>query len=157
MLRDGQFTLQEFQMFQQSDPVLGAVINAVKKRGISIPLTDPVLRQWSKKRKFLTVGKEDGLLNIRYRIGKRVVNQLVPTALIHNVLRLTHDKTGHIGAAKTTKLLRREYFWLTMVKDSQQYCRSCVTCASSRPAPHRCTRLTLITTTGALARNSDRH
>ena len=132
-------------MFQQSDPVLGVVINAVKKRGINIPLTDPVLRQWSKKRKFLTVGKEDGLLNIRYRIGKRVVNQLVvPTALIPNVLRLKHDEAGHMGAAKTTKLIRREYFWLTMVKDAQQYCRSCVTCASSRPAPsHRCTRLTL--------------
>ena len=144
-LRDGQFTLQEFQMFQQSDLVLGVVINAVKKRGINIPLTDPVLRQWSKKRKFLTVGKEEGLLNIRYRIVKRVVNQLVvPTALIPNVLRLKHDEAGHMGAAKTTKLIRREYFWLTMVKDAQQYCRSCVTCASSRPAPsHRCTCLTL--------------
>ena len=49
-----------------------------------------------------------------------------------------------MGTAKTINLIRREYFWLTTVKDVRQYCESCVTCASSYPAPsHRRARLTL--------------
>ena len=144
-LRDGHFTLQEFQTYQQADPVLCVVLHTLKTRGLNIPRRDPVLRQWAKKRQFLTVGKEDGLLRIRYRTGKRVVNQLVvPTALIPNVLRLKHDEAGHMGNTKTINLIRREYFWLTMVKDVRQYCESCITCASSYPRPsRRRTRLTL--------------
>lgn len=42
-----------------------------------------------------------------------------------------------MGAAKTTNLMCREYFWLTIVKDVQQYCWSCVTCVGSYPAPSR--------------------
>lgn len=144
-LHDGHFTLHEFQSSQQADPVLRVVIRAVRNGRTNIPLTDPVLRQWSKKRKFLTVGKEDWLLRIRYRIGKHAVNQpVVLAAFIPNVLRLKHDEAGHMGAAKTINLIRQEYFWLTMVQDAQQYCRSCVTCARSCPAPsRRRTRLTL--------------
>ncbi len=149
-LRDGPFTLQEFQTYQQADPVLCVVLHTLKTRGLNIPRRDPVLRQWAKKRHFLTVGKEVELLRIRYRTGKRVVNQLVvPTALIPNVLRLKHDEAGHMGNTKTINLIRREYFWLTMVKDVRQYRGSSsisITCASSYPPPppsHRRTRLTL--------------
>ena len=62
---------------QRADPVLGVVHHALKTRGFNIPTQDNVLHQWQKKRKFLTVGKEDGLLRIRYNIEKRIVNQLV--------------------------------------------------------------------------------
>ena len=144
-VRDGQFTPQEFLEYQRADPVLGVVLHAPKTRGFNILTQDNVLRQWQNKRKFLTVEKADGLLRIRYNIGKRIVNQLVvPTALVFNVLRLKHDDAGHMGTAKTINLIRREYFWLTMVKDVRQYCESCVTCASSYPAPsHHRARLTL--------------
>ena len=98
--------------------------------------------------KFLTVGKEDRRKKkgrIRYNIGKRIVNQLVVlSALVPNVLHLKHDYAGHMGTAKTINLIRREYFWLTMVKEARQYCESCVTCASSYPGPsHRRARLAL--------------
>ena len=143
-VRDGQFTPQEFPEYQRADPVLCVVLHAQETRGFNIPTQDNVLRQWQKKRKFLTVGKEDGLLRIRYNIGKRIVNQLVvPTALIPNVLRLKHDDATW-ALPKTINLIRREYFWLIMVKDVRQYCESCVTCASSYPAlSHRRARLTL--------------
>ena len=84
-VRDGQFTPQEFQEYKRADPVLGVVLHALKTRGFNMPTQDNVLRQWQKKRKFLIVGKEDGLLRIRYNIGKRIVNQLVvPIAFHHN-------------------------------------------------------------------------
>ena len=133
-VQDGQFTPQELQEYQRADPVLGVVLHALKTCGFNIPTQDNVLHQWQKKRKFLTVGKDDG--RIRYKIGKRIVNQLVvPIALVPNVLHLKHDDAGHMGTAKTINLIRREYFWLTMVKDARQYCGSCITCASSYPAP----------------------
>ena len=62
-----------------------------------------------KPRKFLTVTKEDGLLQIRYSTGKRIVNQVVvPKALVPNVLRLKHDDAGHMGTVKTINLIRRD-------------------------------------------------
>ena len=44
-LRVGQFTLQEFQAYQQADPVLGVVLHALKTRGSNIPTRDNVLPQ----------------------------------------------------------------------------------------------------------------
>ena len=49
-----------------------------------------------------------------------------------------------MGVEKTTNLIRREYFWLTKMKDVKEYCRSCVISAGNRPPPfHRGARLTL--------------
>ena len=58
---------------------------------------------WSSKHDFLTLGKEDGLLYICYKVGKRHVNQLVvPAVFIPAVLNLKHGHAGHMGAEKTT-------------------------------------------------------
>ena len=103
------------------------------------------MRQWSTKRDFLSLGKDDGLLYVRYKIGKHLVSQVVvPDAVIPFVLRLKHDNAGHMSAEKTTSLIRREYFWLNMVRDVTNYCRSCIPCARNRPSPsHPCAGLTL--------------
>ena len=101
-------------------------------------VNNPAVHGWSSKRDFLTLGKEDGLLYIRYKVVKRHVNQLVvPAVLIPAVLNLKHDHAGHMGAEKTTSLIRREYFWLSMVNDVKEYCKSCLACARSYPAPSR--------------------
>ena len=103
------------------------------------------MRQWSTKRDFLSLGKDDGLLYVRYKIGKDLVNQVVfPDALIPFVLRLKYDNAGHMAAEKTSSLIRCEYFWLNMVRDVINYCRSCGPCARNRPSPsHACAGLTL--------------
>ena len=89
--------------------------------------TTPVMRRWLNKRRFLSLGKKDGLLYNRYKFGKHLVNQLVvPEALVPFSLRLKHDNAGHMAAEKTTNLIRREYFWLSMVEDVKKYCQSCV-------------------------------
>lgn len=75
---------------------------------------------------------------IRYKVSKRHVNQLVvPAILIPSILNLKHDHAGHMGADKTTGLIRREYFWLSMVHDVKEYCKSCLACARSHPALSR--------------------
>ena len=60
---------------------------------------------------------------------------MVPAVLVPAVLNLKHDHAGHMGAEKTTSLIRREYFWLSMVNDVKEYCKSCLACARSHPAP----------------------
>ena len=143
--RDGLFSLAEFREYQQSDPVLGILINGLQSGDKRFLDTNPAVRQWSTKRDFLPLGKDDGLLYVRYKIGKHLVNQfVVPDALIPFVLCLKHDNAGHMAAEKITSLIRREYFWLNMVRDVTNYCRSCVPCALNRPSPsHPCAGLTL--------------
>lgn len=136
LAHDGLFSLAEFRVYQKSDPVLGIVISQLQSGAKNFLDTNPTVRQWSTKRDFLYLGKDDGLLYIRYKIGKHLVNQLVvPDTLIPFVLRLKHDNAGHMAAEKTTNLIRREYFWLNMVRDVTSYCQSCVPCARARPPP----------------------
>lgn len=96
------------------------------------------MRRWLKKRPFLSIGKDDGLLYYRYKVGKHHVNQLVvPQALVPLFLRLKHDNASYMAAEKTTSLIRREYFWLNMVDDVKKYCQSCVPCARNHSPPAR--------------------
>lgn len=131
LMPDGVFSLAEFRECQHSDPVLGVLIRELQYGGAKSWHPNPAVRRWLKKGSFLSIGKDDGLLYNRYKVGKHHVNQLifVPQALIPLVLRLKHDNPGHMAAEKTTSLIRREYFWLNMVDDVKKYCQSCVPCA----------------------------
>ena len=68
------------------------------------------------------------------------------------ILREFHDPPhcGHMGMAKTSKSLAREYWWPGLAHDVQAYCRTCVTCQRDKahnrkqagllkplPIPHR--------------------
>ena len=105
--------------------MLGVLINTMRGGRNQFLDTTPVMRRRLNKRRFLSLGKEDGLLYNHYKVGKHLVNQLVvPEALVPFVLHLKHDNAGHMAAEKTTNLIRREYFWLTMVEDVKKYCQS---------------------------------
>ena len=126
--------------------MLGILINELQSGCRKFPNTNPAaVRQLSTKRDFLSLGMDDGLLSVQYKIGKHLVNQLVvPDALIPFVLCLKHDNAGHMAVEKTTSLIRCEYLWLNMVRDVTNYCRSCVPYARNRPSPsHPCAGLTL--------------
>lgn len=84
--------------------MLAILINDLQR--VNKNKNNPAVHGWSGKRDFLTLGKEDGLLYLRYNVGKRHVNQLVvPAVLIPAVLSLKHDKAGHMGPEKTTNLI----------------------------------------------------
>ena len=94
------------------------------------------VKRWVRKWDYLTLDDHNGLLYIQYTVGKHLVNQLVvPEVWVPQVLTLKHDKAGHMGAQKTTKLFQREYFWLDMLRDIKGYCKSCISCTVSKP-PH---------------------
>jgi len=53
------------------------------------------------------------------------------------LIRQGHSVLAHLGAEKTTTYLREQVWWKSMVSDIDRYCRSCHTCAVSKPASGR--------------------
>ena len=49
------------------------------------------------------------------------------------LIRQGHSILAHLGAEKTVTYLREQVWWQTMVSDIEKYCKSCHTCAISKP------------------------
>ena len=49
------------------------------------------------------------------------------------LIRQGHSILAHLGDEKTITYLRNQVWWKTMVGDVADYCRSCQTCAVSKP------------------------
>ena len=68
--------------------------------------------------------------------SERIYNQLVvPSNLRGEVLKIAHDgvMSGHLGIRKTTDRILNEFFWPTVRKDVQQYCKTCDICQKTIP------------------------
>ena len=58
------------------------------------------------------------------------VEQLIlPAQCCHSVLQLAHTipLVGHLGKDKTAQQILQRFYWPTLYKDVEDYCRSCVT------------------------------
>ena len=71
---------------------------------------------------------------------KRVI--LVPKPLRPILLYLVHDECGHSSAPYALKRLQENWLWDGMTQDVSNFCKSCNTCAKSKP-PHKYNRLPL--------------
>ena len=65
---------------------------------------------------------------------------VLPKSFRGKVLRLAHDKLGHMGARRVKVLLKARFSWPGLGKDVVEYCRSCPSCQpcakrKSRKAP----------------------
>ena len=109
LIRDGEFSVAEFQRLQQADPILSSVISMLRRGRQPKLFSNQEVKRWARKWDYLILDDYNGLLYIQYTVGKHLVNQLVvPEVLVPQVLTLKHDKAGHMGAQKTTKLVHRE-------------------------------------------------
>ena len=59
---------------------------------------------------------------------------LVPKTKIEEILRLNHDHilAGHLGIAKTTARIKRQYVWPNMINDIKKHVTSCIQCAKRK-------------------------
>lgn len=59
-------------------------------------------------------------------------------ALRNELLRIHHDDpmAGHFGVKKMLGLLRRKYYWPSMRKSIEAYCRTCQSCQKGKPRTH---------------------
>jgi hypothetical protein len=55
---------------------------------------------------------------------------VVPKALIDSVLKTCHDNAtaGHVGFQKTLYNVTQRYYWSSMFKDTEHYCKTCTVC-----------------------------
>ena len=116
--------IQEFKDLQNADPVLWKLISQLRLGRETLITTNPTLRPWARKFKYLVLNNRSGLLYIEYQFNKRHIHQLVvPDALVGRVRFLKHDNAGHMAERKTTRLIQRVN------------CKSCIPCAAAHLPP----------------------
>ena len=118
--------------YDQLDQPLEIVLREAQK-------TDPFVleKQWEKgsrhQRPEHWATDSRGLLRHKGRV-------YVPpdSALRQELLRTSHDDphSSHFGAAKTTHMLRRHYYWETMAEDVRSYVQTCPVCQRTKTPRH---------------------
>ena len=64
--------------------------------------------------------------------GHKFEAAVVPEDLIHTVLHLGHNQSGHNGYQRTYAAIKHVYYWKGMRKHILVHCKSCPTCAKQR-------------------------
>src|ERR1700761_6684453 len=49
------------------------------------------------------------------------------------IIKHAHSLLAHLGYRKTLDFLRQEVWWKTMVEDVEAYCKTCITCSTTKP------------------------
>ena len=68
--------------------------------------------------------------------GHKFEVAVVPEDLIHTVLHLGHNQSGHNGYQRTYAAIKHVYYWKGMRKHVLVHCKSCPTCAKQRVQKH---------------------
>ena len=64
-------------------------------------------------------------------VGEAVVQVVVPTKYRNEVLKCSHDQTGHLGVGKTYHHILRYFFWPRLKRDVAAYIKTCHICQVS--------------------------
>ena len=133
--------IERIRDLQRQDPELSDLITFLE--------TDALPPSNSRARSFVLCGDkfyldENGLLFSLWTPSKRtnrdVCSQLVILdALKHEVLVWAHDDVtaGHLGTQKTYGKIRTRYYWRSMFRDIDRWCKSCVDCAMKKSPRNR--------------------
>ena len=122
-----EWSTEEFQRFQEEDPVLQKVRHYWRLKRPPPASENTDVRNYCRKMDQLV--EEDGVIKMKYNIQKRVIKQLiVPEILIPRILHKGHDEAGHFGAEKTLQRIRQQYYWLNLWKDVTAWSRTCTKC-----------------------------
>ena len=116
---------QEFQQRQEEDSTLGGVRAAadgcVSRAGSGFCRRNGLIfRRWTPPGR----GEES-----------EVEQLVVPKECRRMVLQLAHEipLAGHLGNKKTRRHVLRYFYWPTLFRDVEQFCRACVACQKSSP------------------------
>ncbi|XP_041849958.1 uncharacterized protein cuzd1.1 [Melanotaenia boesemani] len=143
---------EEVCALQREDPDIGPVVKSVM-RGVqpSGPqmkqmnrTQQQLYRQW--ERLFVQKGTLFRRLNDP-RDGEEIRQLVVPTALQHQAFETQHTHGGHFSDRGTLCILRRGYYWPSMVLDVKRWIQGCKRCALAKDvfpkfqAPMTCTNV----------------
>ena len=82
-----------------------------------------------------TVFWDKGILYRTCRNGKQWINQIVlPKQYRRQLLQLAHSSpmSGHLAQAKTSSRIQKRFYWPTLFRDVDDYCKSCEVCQKTR-------------------------
>ena len=63
----------------------------------------------------------------------------IPRQLVPSILQSEHDSqiAGHFAMDKTTELIRRNFWWPSMIKEIEEYVKSCPDCQKNKAKHHK--------------------
>ena len=75
---------------------------------------------------------ENDILHYKVRLYK-------PRQLVPSILQSEHDSqiAGHFSMDKTTELIRRNFWWPSMIKEIEEYVKSCPDCQKNKAKRHK--------------------
>ena len=114
-------TLKELQ--EQDESLLSIRKNADRSPGL--PTSKYYHRDGLLYRRWTPPGRDDGEMD---------VEQLVlPKACRRKVMELAHEipLAGHMGKEKTRRRILQRFYWPTLYKDVEEYCKCCLQCQKS--------------------------
>lgn len=94
--------------------------------------SDPTLKLWrglaDKEEKGFTWENQLILRTVRDPLGQPVQVLVLPESFRAKVLKLAHEKAGHLGHKKVARMLRKSFTWPEMTKSVFRHCESCTVC-----------------------------
>ena len=128
--------IEKIREKQRKDPELSEIMDYIQHD--SLPSND------AKARRILLRGdcfyiSQDGLLYHLDRSQKRSARDsfsqlVVPQSMKYEILSNVHNHVAgaHFGVHKTFQKLKQRYWWPSMFKDVEHWCKSCVDCAMKK-------------------------
>ena len=128
-----EFSADELTKLQEADETLNKIREAIVNQTSQLETTEYFRRDGLIYRRWIPPG----------RGSECEAEQLVlPKACRKKVLELGHviPLAGHLGAEKTRRRILRRFYWPTVFRDIDEYCRCCVKCQKTNtrkvpPAP----------------------
>lgn len=125
----GQLSRQDLILTQSQDPVIGPTIHAVKRGKWpddvkSNPEISAMKRQMGK---FVMEGDLLHRLS-RSQSGEQSRQLVLPSEFRPVVLRSLQDNLGHLGAERTTDMIRNRFSWPKIAASVKEYVRNCGEC-----------------------------
>ena len=128
-----EFSADELTKLQEADETLSKIREAIVNQPSQLETTEYFRRDGLIYRRWIPPG----------RGSECEVEQLVlPKACRKKILELGHviPLAGHLGAEKTRRRILRRFYWPTVFRDIDEYCRCCVKCQKTNtrkvpPAP----------------------
>ncbi len=133
------YSQQDIQELQQNDPNISRVYKFLQKNVKpdikeyckDPPIVQKIMSKWNQ------LEIKNGIIyrNITLKEFSKLVI-LLPQSLVPVILHQLHDKLGHQGIERTTKLVRERCYWPTLANDVENYCKKCSRCiVAKEPTP----------------------
>ncbi|XP_038135153.1 uncharacterized protein LOC119779547 [Cyprinodon tularosa] len=147
-----QLSVNDLQLAQDQDVVISKVKRALARgRRPYVPLREDaevhlLLREWPR------LVQRRGVLyrTICKRLGREILQLVLPKQFRPQVLKALHDDGGHLGIERTIELTRDRFYWPRMAADIASYIYSCGRCVAHKSQPHRTAPLHQMTSKGPL-------